>query len=141
MVIPDANVLLHAVNTRSRDHERAERWLLSSLRGHEVVAFAWIALIAFLRVSTSGTVFSPPLSAASATKQVENWLVAPAATVVGPTRRHFALLAGLLTTLGTAGNLVNDAHLATLALEHDATIVSFDRDFQRFEGVSSRVPG
>jgi uncharacterized protein len=140
VLIPDANVLLHAVNTRSRAHEQAERWLLRSLRGQEVVAFAWIALIAFLRVSTSRTVFSPPLSAERATRQVENWLVAPAATIAEPTRRHFALLAGLLTTLGTAGNLVNDAHLAALALEHDATIVSFDRDFQRFEGVRSRVP-
>jgi len=47
---------------------------------------------------------------------------------------------GLLERAGTAGNLVGDAHLAALALEHGATVVSFDRDFARFEGVTLRRP-
>lgn len=58
-----------------------------------------------------------------------------------PTRRHLALLRGLLDHTGTAGNLVGDAHLAALALEHGATVISFDRDFARFEGILWRLPG
>lgn len=58
-----------------------------------------------------------------------------------PPAATLALLRGLLERAGTGGNLTNDAHLAALALEHGATIVSFDRDFGRFEGVRSRVPG
>lgn len=38
-------------------------------------------------------------------------------------------------------HLVNDAHLAALAIEHGATLVSFDRDFGRFDGLRHRVPG
>ena len=65
---------------------------------------------------------------------VEHWLGRPAAIVVEPTARHLSLLLGLLADTGSAANLVNDAHLAALALEHGAQIVSFDRDFERFGG-------
>ena len=71
---------------------------------------------------------------------VETWLAAAPAVVVHPTPRHLAVLHGLLGPLGTAGNLVNDAHLAALALEHGADVVSFDRDFSRFSGVRWRLP-
>ena len=50
------------------------------------------------------------------------------------------LLRGLLRGSGTAGNLTTDAHLAVLALELDAEIVSYDRDFARFPGVRHRLP-
>jgi len=70
----------------------------------------------------------------------QDWLAQPPAVVVEPTARHLTLLAGLLGTSGTAGNLVSDAHLATLALEYDAEIVSYDTDFARFEGVRWSVP-
>lgn len=37
------------------------------------------------------------------------------------------------------GNLVTDAHLAALALENDATVVTGDRDFQRFPGLKLKL--
>jgi uncharacterized protein len=61
--------------------------------------------------------------------------------VAEPTARHPALLRGLLNEAGTAGNLTTDAHLAALALEHGADLVSYDRDFGRFGGVRHRLPG
>jgi len=76
-----------------------------------------------------------------ATGQVEAWLAAPAAVIAQPTPRHAALLRGLLRDAGTAGNLTTDAHLAALALEHGADIVSYDRDFGRYPGIRHRVPG
>lgn len=81
------------------------------------------------------------LTAEQAGAILEAWLQSPHAVPVEPTLRHLPVLRGLLSTSGTAGNLVSDAHLAALALEHDATIVSFDRDFARFEGVRWRLPG
>jgi predicted nucleic acid-binding protein len=41
----------------------------------------------------------------------------------------------LLKPLGTAANLVNDAHLAALAIEHNAELNSCDGDFARFAGL------
>lgn len=141
MVLVDANVLLHAVNAQAAEHEAARRWLTGVLAGGEAVAFAWTVILAFLRLSTHPAVFPAPLSAGQAGEAVEAWLSAPPAIAIEPTRRHLSLLSGLLERAGTAGNLVGDAHLAALALEHNATVVSFNRDFARFEGVASRRPG
>lgn len=141
MVIVDANVLLYAVDLASGHHERSRSWLDKSLAGTEAVGFAWIALLAFIRIGTNLSIFPNPMSADEATGQVEAWLEAPAAVVVHPTPRHASLLRGLLRDVGTAGNLTSDAHLAALALEHGADIVSYDRDFGRYPGVKHRLPG
>jgi uncharacterized protein len=137
----DANVLLHAVNNRAREHEVARSWLIAALAGAEVVGLAWMVLLAFVRSSTHPAIFPRPLDPGQAASAVEAWLAAPQAVLIEPTRRHLPLLRGLLVQSGTAGNLVGDAHLGALALEHDATVVSFDRDFGRFEGVRWRLPG
>ncbi len=71
---------------------------------------------------------------------VTDWLAAPSGTTVVPTARHPAILRGLLLEAGTAGNLTSDAHLAALAIEHGATICTYDRDFDRFPGVRWRMP-
>lgn len=140
MQLVDANVLLHAVNERAREHRVARNWLEQALHGGEPVAFAWAVILAFLRLSTHPALFPRPLRAGQAADVVERWLSAPAALTIEPTRQHLPLLRGLLDRAGTAGNLVNDAHLAALALEHGASVVSFDRDFARFEGVSLHRP-
>lgn len=141
MLLVDANVLLHAVNERARQHAPARDWLIAALGGREPVAFAWLVLLAFLRIGTHPSVFPRPLTAEQAAEPVERWLAASPAITVEPGARHLPLLRGLLAASGTAGNRVSDAHLAALALEHDATMVSFDRDVGRFDGVRSRVPG
>lgn len=141
MVVVDANVLLYAVDSSSANHEGSLAWLERSLGGAESVGLAWVALLAFIRVGTSASILPHPMSVDEATAQVESWLGAPAAIVVEPTPRHADLLRGLLLGTGTAGNLTTDAHLAALAIEHGAEIVSYDRDFARFPGVRHRLPG
>jgi uncharacterized protein len=136
----DANVLLYAVNEDAPNHGAAHSWLDGALSEREPIGFAWVVLLAFLRLSTRSALFARPLTVIEAADAVELWLFQPAAIVVHPSERHLRLLRGLLGTVGTAANLVNDAHLATLALEHGAEIVSFDRDFERFEGVRWRSP-
>jgi uncharacterized protein len=141
MVVVDANVLLYAVDSASARHEVSMSWLDDSLAGTEAVGLAWVALLAFVRLATSAVVFPSPLTPDDAVGQVDAWLAAPAAVVAQPTPRHVALLRGLLHDTGTAGNLTTDAHLAALAIEYGAEIVSFDRDFARFPGVKHRLPG
>lgn len=140
MQIVDANVLLYAVNERAEHHADAKGWLDDALSGRETVGFAWIALLAFLRLATHPSVFPTPLPIHDAADIVRAWLAQPTAVAIEATSDHMNTLERCLVGSGTAGNLVNDAHLAALALEHDADVVSFDGDFARFEGIRWRRP-
>lgn len=141
MVLVDANVLLYAVDSAAARHEHSYFWLEAALAGAEAVGLAWVALLAFIRISTSPSIFAAAMGVDDAVGQVQTWLAAPAAVVVQPTSRHAGVLGGLLAEAGTAGNLTTDAHLAALAVEHHAQIVSYDRDFARFTGIRHRLPG
>ncbi len=136
MKLTDVNVLLYAVDSSAPRHRAARRWLEERLSGTETFAFAWVVLLAFLRLSTNPRVFEAPLGSAEAFDIVDGWLAHPPCTVVHPTDRHAAVLRELLEPFGTAGNLITDAHLAALAIEHGADLCSSDSDFSRFEGVT-----
>jgi len=140
MKLVDANILLYAVNTDAAHHERSVRWLDGALSGADTVAFAWVALLAFVRLSTKAGLFPSPLGVEGAMDRVDAWLGAAPAVVVEPTVDHQRILRDLLRPLGSGGNLVNDAHLAALSIEHRCGIVSFDNDFDRFAGVDWTVP-
>lgn len=135
MKLPDANLLVYAVDDASPHHDRARGWLEACLSGSETIAFAWAGLLAFVRLSTQARVFVSPLTGDQALDLVDSWLAQPCATVIHPTDRHSALLRELLAPLGTAGNLTTDAHLAALAIEHGAELCSADADFSRFAGL------
>jgi len=135
MRIVDANVLLYAVNSSSEHHRPCLRWLDSALSGSDAVGFAWVPLLAFVRLTTKQGLFPSPLPPDAAIRQISDWLGAPSAVMVNPTPRHAEILSRLLLAEGTGGNLVNDAHLAALGIEHRASIVSYDSDFGRFAGV------
>lgn len=89
-------------------------------------------LTAYVRLSTKAGLFPAPLSVQEALRQVHRWLDAPGAVVADPGPAHLTVLGGLLTRAGTGGNLVNDAHLAAVALEHRADVVTCDSDVTRF---------
>jgi len=133
--LPDTNVLVYAVDERSSHHKPAREWLEGMLSGSETLALAWNALVGFLRVATHPAVAEEPRSSDAVLDIVEGWLAQPPSVIVHPTDRHPAVLRDLLAPLGTAGNLVPDAHLAALAIEHGAELVSFDNDFSRFPGL------
>lgn len=140
MNLVDANVLLYAVNTDAPHHERSRRWLDDALSGEDTVAFAWIVLLAFVRLATKAGLFPSPLTVPQAMDRVDAWLSAAPSVVVEPTPQHPRLLQSLLAPLATGGNLVNDAHVAALAIEHRCGIVSFDADFARFPEVRWKPP-
>ena len=141
MVIVDANVLLYAVNTADPQHDAASTWLVRALAGVEAVGIPWVSLLAFIRLGTNPQVFPSPLSLDDAFAVLRDWLARRTAVIPVPTSRHLGVLDALITEAGTAGNLVSDAHLAALAIEHTARVASFDRDFLRFRGVQLVVPG
>jgi uncharacterized protein len=136
MKLVDVNVLLNAVNSDSDEHPRACEWLESASGAPAGIGFAWIVVVGFVRIATRRGILAKPLPVEDALGLVDEWLNAPRARIVEPTSRHWPTLSRLLIGAGTAGNLTTDAHLAALAIEHGATVASFDRDFERFAGLS-----
>jgi len=136
----DANVLVYAVNESDPKHEGSRSWLDQALNDQEAVAFSWLTLLAFLRLITKVGPLPHPLPVADALATVEAWLAQPPSVVLEPTERHLDVLRGLLLEHGAGGNLTSDAHLAALAIEHGATIVTYDSDFSRFSGVRWQRP-
>jgi toxin-antitoxin system PIN domain toxin len=140
MKIVDTNVLLYAVNSSAEHHGASRSWLDGALSGGDIVGLAWVPLLAFIRLSTKHGLFPSPLRPDRAMEQVTDWCSAPGAVVISPTPRHGDVLSGLLAKVGSGGNLVNDAHLAALAVEHRASIVSYDSDLGRFDNLRWTTP-
>ena len=140
MRVVDANVLLYAVNEADAKHQRSKQWLDDALAGREPVGFAWIVLLAFIRLSTKVGLFPRPLPAEGAVARVGAWIDQPPSVILVPTPRHADLLGSLLSEVGAGANLVSDAHLAALALEHNGRVVTYDSDFGRFRGVRWEAP-
>jgi len=135
VIVPDVNILLYAVDTASPRHAVARPWLEAALSSAETVAFAWPVLVAFVRLATHPAVFEDPLTTTQAFDVVDRWLAQPMVIVAHPGDRHHVLMRELLEPLGAAANLVPDAHLAAIAIEHGAALSSSDRDFARFAGL------
>ena len=140
MILVNVNILLYASNTDTDQHTAAREWLAAQLNGSTPVGLPWASLLGFLRVATHPRAFRTPLTMGMAWQQVSDWLAAEAVWTPGPTERHAAALAQLLALPGIYGDLVPDAHLAALAIEHGLTLCSTDGDFARFSGLQWRNP-
>jgi toxin-antitoxin system PIN domain toxin len=134
-MLVDANILLFAVDDSSRLHDRAATWLTEQLNGNRRVGLPWESLGAFVRISTHPRAAEEPLTPDAAWAYVEGWLAAGPAWVPGPTERHAEVLGSLVRSYQLRGNLVSDAKLAALAIEHGLTVCSADTDFARFSEI------
>jgi uncharacterized protein len=128
----DANVLLYAVDADSPFHDTAADWLTDHLNGPRRVGFPWQSLVGFLRISTHPRASAAPLQPAEAVGYVDDWLAADVAWIPVPGPGHARLLADVIGRHHLRGNLISDAHLAALAIEHGLTMISADSDFARF---------
>jgi toxin-antitoxin system PIN domain toxin len=140
MIVPDINLLVYAYHADDPRHAAARKWWEDLLNHSEPVGLSWMAVSGFLRLMTHPRVLAEPMSVARATQHVRSWLDAPPVLVLSPGTRFAGIFLGYLDTLGSAGNLTTDAHLAALAVEHQAELHSCDLDFARFDGLRWRNP-
>ena len=136
----DANLLLYAVDSSSPQHEPAAAWLERVLNGERRVGLPWQTIGAFVRISTHPRISTKPLTADQASAYVAAWLAATPTWVPPATERTAAVFARLVTEHGVTGNLVTDAQLAALAIEHGLRLCSADTDFARFDDVHWENP-
>ncbi|HSF14179.1 MAG TPA: TA system VapC family ribonuclease toxin [Vicinamibacteria bacterium] len=134
-MLVDANLLLYAVDERSRFHRASFEWLTSSLNGDKRVALPWLSLAAFLRISTNPRASAEPLTPSDAWELVANWLSHDLTWIPNPTDRHADVLGSLVQRYDLRANMINDAQLAALAIEHGLRLYSADTDFARFSEI------
>lgn len=140
MILVDVNLLLYAKSTTFPQHERAREWLDEGLAGPGRVGLPWSCLISFVRIIASPRLFPGALPVAEAWEQVEDWLDRDSAWVPVPGDRHREILTDLVHRAKPKGDLMMDAHLAALAIEHGLIMASADRDFARFPGLRWENP-
>lgn len=140
MILVDANLLIYAHVSTFPQHERARNWLDEQMNGTAPVGLPWPSLLAFLRLVTNPRLFDNPESITDAWEQVVAWLNCDPSWIPQPTERHIQILGSLLSGPGVHANLVPDAHLAALAIEHGLILCSTDGDFGRFSELRWRNP-
>ena len=140
MILVDANILLYAEDDRSPLHAEAHGWWDAQLSGASPVCLCWDTLSAFLRIATNRRIFQRPLTLEEAVDRVQSWLDQPCLRVVHPTAQHWRFFRDMLVSGKATANLVADAHLAALALEHGCELDSTDADFARFPGLDWKNP-
>jgi toxin-antitoxin system PIN domain toxin len=121
-------------------HQAAKSWLDKKLNAPAPVGIPWPSVLAFMRLVTNPRIFENPESMNDAWKQVESWLHNPVVWIPAPSDRHFEILSTLIATGVDHSNLIPDAHLAALAIEHGLIVCSSDGDFARFKDVRWENP-
>jgi toxin-antitoxin system PIN domain toxin len=140
VILVDANLLIYAYSSNFPQHATAREWLDQQINGSARVGLPWASLLAFLRITTNPRMFSHPAPISKAWAQVGDWLACATVWVPAPTERHSNVLGSLLAQRHVSGNLVSDAHLAALAIEHGLTLCSADGDFARFASLKWHNP-
>jgi uncharacterized protein len=140
LILVDANLLIYAKFSDFPQHVRAREWFEGELSAPGKVGIPWQSSLAFLRLATNPRLFGRPLQIQQAWQQVTEWLKHPRVWVPEPTEDHAVALGRVLGEAQATGNLVPDAHLAAIAIEHGLTVCSADSDFARFRGIAWRNP-
>ena len=135
MMLTDVNPLLNAYNRDFPDHAAARKWWEGVVNNQEAIGLAWVTILGFIRIMTNPRAMLNPMPVGDAVAAAKSWLDLPNVDIVEPGPRHAEILFRLLRQVGVAGNLTTDAHLAALAIEHQARLASTDTDFARFPGL------
>ncbi len=140
MRLVDANLLVYAHVTTFAQHKAAKNWLDERLNDTTRIGLPWSSLLAFVRLVSNPRIFEHPESVTNAWSQVEEWLDCRAAWIPQPTAKHREILGALMNDSVSRANLVPDAHLAALAIEHGLMVSSTDGDFGRFRNLRWENP-
>lgn len=135
MILPDASILVHAYNTGSLHHKAARAWWEETLTQPRPVGLPWVSILGFVRIMTRRGVLQIPMYPNEAIQRVQSWLAVQGVQILSPGEFHEEIFFRLIEQVGTAGDLTTDAHVAALAIEYQAELVSTDTDFARFPGL------
>ena len=137
----DTNILIYAEVESSERHAPARQILTKLAEGTLPWAIPWPCIYEFLRVVTHPRIFHPPVPLDIVLEDLGQLLLSPSLVLLTETARHFTVLNETIRQSGAAGNLIHDAHIVALCLEHGVSeLITGDRDFSRFAGLKLLNP-
>ncbi len=129
----DTNVLVFAEIRTSLHHQTARALLIELAESTVPWAIPWPCIYEFLRVVTHPRVYHPPVPLDRARADLSRILASPSLVLLSETENHVEFLERAVASSGATGNLIHDAHIAALCLEHGVSeLLTGDRDFHRF---------
>lgn len=139
MIAVDTNILVYADRRDTPQHESAARALRALSEGPAAWALPVFCIGEFLRVVTHRRVFQDPTPMTDALESIDSLLASPSVRLLSPGPGFFPLLRESIDASDASGNLVFDASIVAVCLEHGArTLLTEDRDFARFRAVETR---
>jgi toxin-antitoxin system PIN domain toxin len=138
MIAPDVNILVYAARADSPEHAKCRDWIERIRVGSAPLILFEPVLASTLRLLTNRRIFVEPTPRSKAMAFLEALLNSPASRLMRAGDRHWTLFCKLVQQVDARGDLVQDAYLAALALEHGCEWVTADRDFARFPGLRTR---
>lgn len=132
MILPDVNVLLYAFRADSTRHEIFADWLSAVVNGPSAFGISPQVLSSVVRIATHPRIFVAPSRTGDVIRFAGALLDQPHCRIVQPGPRHWKIFRDLSQATKASGNLVADAWLAALAIEHGCEWITTDRDFARF---------
>lgn len=140
MFLLDVNVVLAAHRDDHPQHAAVRAWFDGMLAAEARFAVPATVWGSFLRLTTNRRVFAVPTPRDEAFAFAEAVSAQPGHLAIGPGPQHLALMRRLCEEADAVGDLVADAVIAALAVEHACDVVTLDRDFARFGSVRHRRP-
>jgi len=130
----DANILIYASDESSPQHRQARDFLGKCVEGADLLCLTWPTLMAYQRISTHPRIFQNPLSPAEAWNNVRKLIARPRVRLIGEQPGFAERYEEVAAAFPVRGNLVPDAHLATILLQHGVRVIySADADFRKFD--------
>jgi toxin-antitoxin system PIN domain toxin len=134
LIAPDANLLIFAYDSKSRFHSASKLWWEQAMQDGQI-GLPLQSVLAFLRITTNLNYRGLRFSSGDAIQVADSWLIRPNVRLLMPSPSHWGIFRRLILEAGAGANLTTDAHMAALAIEHDATFYTADADFARFPGL------
>ena len=140
MILPDVNVLLAVFHPDAAGRDTCSPWFENLQASGEPFAVSTNHLASVVRLATNPKVLTNPAALHQVIDFCAAILTDPCCRHIEPGPHHFAHFASLCIASKARGNLVTDAWIAALALEHGCTIITFDKDFRKFPGLKVSAP-
>lgn len=140
LFVLDVNVVLAAFRDDHAQHVAMRQWFEGLTISAHTFSIPNVVWASFLRLVTNRHAFPVPTPVDEAFAYVEAVRAQPNHRVLEPGPQHLGLLLRLCREANGTGDLVPDAVLAAIALEHGCAVASLDRDFARFTSIDHVIP-